>query len=299
MSSSRKARKSTWFLIALTMIGIAAAARAPAGAQTAPGPLTGVAIAGDPLVGQTLTAVPTPNDAVVTQYRWRRCLTANNCKRIEPHDNDASYVVVQADVGAMLEVRAIAPSGNERSTRTAVVTDPNAPVPTPTPTPSPTPTPTPTPTPSPDPPSGPRDDPPVFEQSGKQAPPPASVVPIATLAEQPLVLMRPFPVVRVKGVLVGRGARITLLRVKAPSSATVVVRCKGPGCRVKRRLFGTSRVSVLERYLAAGVRITIRVFRPGAVGKYVRLVIRDGSAPKRRDACLVANNSRPAECPDA
>ncbi len=114
-----------------------------------------------------------------------------------------------------------------------------------------------------------------------------------------LRLMRPFPLVRVKGFLVGKGARITLLRVKAPSTATVDVRCDGPGCRVRRKLFGTSRVSALERYLSAGTRITIRVFRTDAIGKYVRLVIRDGSAPKRRDACLAADNTKPAECPSA
>jgi hypothetical protein len=294
MSWSRKAK---FLLIAVALVGIAAAARAPAGAQTT-APFT-VAITGEPVVGQVLTAVPTPADAPVTEYRWRRCPgAANTCARIQGAATVASYTVAAADAGNRIEVRALSAAGNVRSPMTAVVTDPNAPVPTPTPTPSPTPTPTPTPTPQPTPEPKQEEEPEVFEQTGKQAPPPATAVPIATLAEEPLVLMRPFPVVRVKGVLVGRGARITLLRVKAPSSATVVVRCS-KRCRVRRRSFGTGRIAALERFLPAGARITIRVFRADAVGKYVRLVIRDGSAPKRRDACLVPRSSRPAECPEA
>ncbi len=164
-------------------------------------------------------------------------------------------------------------------------TDADRPSPTPTPTPSPQPTPVP--------------EPRGFDQTGRQAPPPAAAVPTSSLAETPLALLRPFPVVRVKGTLVRGGARITLLRVKAPSSATVDVRCDGPGCRVRRRLFGTGRLTALERFLPAGTRITIRVFKADVVGKYMRLVIRDGSAPWRRDACVVARSAKPAECPEA
>ena len=71
--------------------------------------------------------------------------------------------------------------------------------------------------------------------------------------------LRPFPVVRVKGTLVAGGARISLLRVRAPSTATVDARCAGPGCRLQRVSFGGGRVHALERYLRAGTRITIRV----------------------------------------
>ena len=48
----------------------------------------------------------------------------------------------------------------------------------------------------------------------------------------------PFPIVRIKGKVLARGARITLLRVRAPSGALVAVRCKGPGCGLRRRSFG-------------------------------------------------------------
>jgi hypothetical protein len=95
------------------------------------------------------------------------------------------------------------------------------------------------------------------------------------------------------------GARISLLRVKAPSAATVDVRCTGPRCHLRRRSFGGGRIAALERFLRAGTRITIRVSARGSIGKYVRLVIRDGSAPKRRDACLLPGSSDPAACPRA
>jgi hypothetical protein len=294
MSWSRKAR---WFLVAAALTGMGVAARAPAGAQTAV-PLTGVAIVGEPVVGQTLTAVPAPADAAVTEYRWRRCPTPSTCARIPMAATVSTYTVALADLGSAIEVRAISATGNVKSPMTAIVTNP-APPPTPTPTPTPTPEPTPTPTPDPTSEPEPTDEQKSFAQSGRQAPPPEAAVPVAKLADEPLPLMRPFPFIRVKGYLVGKGARITMLRVKAPSTATVAVRCDGPGCRVRRRLFGTGRITALERYLSAGTRITIRVSRADAIGKYVRLVIRDGSAPKRRDACVVAQNAKPAECPSA
>ena len=56
---------------------------------------------------------------------------------------------------------------------------------------------------------------------------------------------------------------------------------------------------MLERFLRAGTRVTIRVSEPGAIGKYVRFVIRDGSAPKRRDACLAPGGTEPVSCPRA
>ena len=111
--------------------------------------------------------------------------------------------------------------------------------------------------------------------------------------------MRPFPVVRVKGALLRNGALITLLRVRAPSAATVAVRCKGPRCDVRRRSRGGGRIRALERFLRVGTRITIRVSKPNSVGKYVRLVIRDGAAPKRRDACLMPGSRKPVTCPPA
>jgi hypothetical protein len=55
----------------------------------------------------------------------------------------------------------------------------------------------------------------------------------------------------------------------------------------------------LERFLRAGTRVTIRISKANAIGKYVRLTIRDGSAPKRRDACLLPGEGAPVACPAA
>jgi hypothetical protein len=303
-------RKASCVAVVTALAGGALLARAPAGAQTAPG-LTAVAIQGQPIVGATLTAVPTPADSGLTiEYRWRRCPPGPqaSCTRIANAPTVPTYTVVAADVGRRLEVRAVYEVGGvvsrTTSERTAVVTDPSAPAPTPTPVPTPAPTPVPTPTPTPgpgpDPDPQPQPQPRTFEQSApQQSAPPAAALPATAFTADPLPLLRPFPVVRVKGVILRGGARITLLRVRAPSTATVVARCEGPRCHLRWRSFGTGRISELERFLRVGTRITIRVYEPDAVGKYVQLVVRDGTAPRRRDACVVATHSRPAECPDA
>jgi hypothetical protein len=108
--------------------------------------------------------------------------------------------------------------------------------------------------------------------------------------------LRPFPVVRVAGFSISRGASITLFRVTAPRTATVTVDCRGRGCPLRRLTVAPGRIRTFERFLPVGVTITIRVTRTGYVGKYVRLVIRRRAAPERRDACLLSGHSRPAAC---
>jgi hypothetical protein len=102
--------------------------------------------------------------------------------------------------------------------------------------------------------------------------------------------------VRVSGVIFKRGARIVLLRVTAPRGAKIRVRCKGPRCPLRQRSFRPGRIRPLERYLRAGVAITIRVTRRGFIGKYTRVVIRGRKPPRRRDACLVPGHIRPRSC---
>ena len=60
---------------------------------------------------------------------------------------------------------------------------------------------------------------------------------------------------------------------------------------------GAGRIRALERYLPARTRVTIRVTKAGFIGKYVRITIRDGRAPARRDACLLPGRKRPRSCP--
>jgi hypothetical protein len=291
MGWSRNAR---WLLVVVALTGGLMSALPPS-ASAQEGVVALVTIEGQPYVGSTLTAVPLPDvPAAAVTYEWQSCLDAL------PPDCDAagtgpSYTVAASDVGHRLAVRAVTKVSDDVDHATPWdLTDPvpePPPVPTPTPTPAPTPTPTGTPTSTPD--------PPTFEQSGRAPTPTASTPQAGSRAEAPLRFLRPFPVVRIKGMLVRGGARVTLLRVRAPSTARVRVRCDGPGCRVRQRSYGTSRIATLERFLRAGVRITIRVFEPGSIGKYVRIVIRDGERPARRDACLVPGSAKPAECPPA
>ena len=132
--------------------------------------------------------------------------------------------------------------------------------------------------------------------------PPTSPVARSAPATRPAAvtrLMRPFPVVRIKGRVTKRGARIELLSVKAPWDAIIRVRCRGRTCpeRVRRRAGGRRRISELHRELAAGTVITVLITRPGTYGKYTRFVILRGQSPARTDRCLRGSNSRPVRCP--
>jgi hypothetical protein len=236
----------------------------------APPGIAALTIDGDPAVGETLTAArtvtgyPQPDEG----YRWLRCSVAapDTCAMIDGA-RARSYKVVPADSGYRLAVRmrAVNRRGEdaEESQRTLPVPFRSG----------------------------------TFDQLGITVPPASGSNPTA----QPLAgaprLLRPFPSVRVKGRVAARGARVTLFRVRAPSGSKVVVRCRRPGCPLRRRSTRPGRIRTLERFLPAGIRLTIRVTKPGLIGKYVRLVIRGGSPPKRRDRCLMPGDPAPVKCP--
>jgi hypothetical protein len=127
----------------------------------------------------------------------------------------------------------------------------------------------------------------------------------------PLVLMQPFPIVRIAGSLTASGVQLTLLRVQAPVGARVTVRCRGRSCPVKsisrvatlRRPHRSTTGTVLvgfprfQRSLRAGVVLEIRVYKPGQVGKYTRFSIRHGKPPGRVDECVAAAALKPIACP--
>jgi len=259
-----------------------------------------LSIGGAAVVGATVSAsAETSGEPVpAVTYQWLQCEPAQpaKCEEISGATG-ASYAISAAEAGRRLAVRARAVNTaghhQDRSKLTAVVTAP------PTTTPAPVPTPDPAPEPDPDEPFDPEDDQSDrFDDFGSSTSSPDTGPPAPSSDTMPRFL-RPFPVVRIKGSLVPGGARISLLRVKAPSWATVVVRCEGRGCGLRRRSVGNGRIARLEHFLRAGIRITIRVTAGDSLGKYVRLVIRDGRAPKRRDACLVPGSSKPAQCPQA
>jgi len=113
--------------------------------------------------------------------------------------------------------------------------------------------------------------------------------------------MNPFPTVRLVGLVLPRGARITLVEVRGgPRGARVTVRCTGRGCpfRSRRRIAETGRVrlSKFPQVLAAGARIEVFVRAPGVIGRYVAFRIRAGKRPVRTDRCLIPGASEPTRC---
>jgi len=241
----------------------------PTSPVQAPPRVTSVGISGQALIGDRLTATATATGfpAPTIDYRWLRCPVdpETDCQPIADA-TDPSYVVEALDAAHTLVARAIAtnPAGADaaRSAPTAAVPEP-----------------------------GLGD---VFEQLG--AAPVSGTLGTSTRRARARYL-RPFPVVRIKGVLVVGGARVTLLRVKAPRRSIVNVRCRRSGCRLRGRNIGVGRVQALERFLRAGASITIRVRKRNFIGKYVRIVIRDGRPPARRDACLLPGKRKPVTCP--
>jgi hypothetical protein len=119
-----------------------------------------------------------------------------------------------------------------------------------------------------------------------------------------LAMLSPFPIVRIRGVILRGSARLSLLSVKAPTGARVKVICHGGGCPknksiVLRVASGKSSVRVrsLERRLRSGAVIEVFVTAPGRIGKYTRFTIRSNAAPARRDLCLQPGKSKPVACP--
>jgi hypothetical protein len=254
---------------ALGLTGSAAAETRPA--------LTSVSIQGSAVVGETLLAAfAAAGDPPTTiEYKWRRCKAdkPDDCSDIKDAKS-ATYAVTPTELGFRLRVRVklrnSAGDDEDESFPTAVVTA----VPVPRPSPSTAP-------PLPDPASSSAASP--ARGSADSAP------------DVPRRLL-PFPVVRVKGYVLSHGSRIVLWSVTAPRGATVEVRCRGPRCPLRRRSFKPGRIRPLQRYLPAGVAITIRVTQRGFIGKYTRVVIRSRKAPKRRDACLFPGRTGPRPC---
>ncbi len=118
----------------------------------------------------------------------------------------------------------------------------------------------------------------------------------------PLQVMSPFPVVRIVGRSTRYGAQIRLLSVRAPISATIVVRCRR-GCRRTslRRGRGMRRAVRFKRFelnLRSGTIIEVRVSRSGVIGKFTRFRIRRGRRPARSDLCLHPGERAGRACPE-
>ena len=139
---------------------------------------------------------------------------------------------------------------------------------------------------------------------GQPGPVGAGGAPTSSASSKQLAMITPFPIVRIRGLIVRGSARLTLLSVKAPKGARVKVICHGGGCPKKKSVVlrvasGKSpvRVRSLERRLRKGAVVEVFVTAPGRIGKYTRFTIRANAAPARRDLCLRPGKSKPVACP--
>lgn len=263
--------------------------------------LTIPTISGTTVVGNTLTASggswssPFPWNTS-TSWQWWRCSSvfASDCivvgeratYKLAPEDNGkwiAATKVIISPVGAAC---------NHPDRCKLAVSVPRGPITVAAAPPAPTPVATPVPTPEPPP-----------EPIVAPAPTP---VPTAAPVLQETVsnrVMRPAPVVRMRGVLSTNGALITSLTVKAPRAARLTVTCSGSSsCPAKRwspssRKRQNTRMVAFQRNLRAGTRLTITLTRQGFVGKRTVFKIRRGKAPLRSDSCLSAATGKVQKCP--
>ncbi len=138
------------------------------------------------------------------------------------------------------------------------------------------------------------------------APPPAG----AAGSQSGPVLLTPFPLVRLVGLVYQRAVKVSLLSVRAPVGARISISCRGRTCPLRRSAqtvaakgrrtvqtvtFGRLR----NKRLGAGTVLEVRVTKAGRIGKYVRFTFRSGKAPKRSDLCLAPGRSTPSSCPSS
>ena len=126
----------------------------------------------------------------------------------------------------------------------------------------------------------------------------------AAATRRPSLLLSPFPIVHIRGTLVGGWIRLQLLSVLAPRGARIELRCSGVTCPVRAvvrvaRTGGTPvRFPMMERRrLRAGAVIRIAVTKQDRIGKYTRFVLRRNAPPARRDMCMRFGAMRPSACP--
>ena len=295
-------------LIVLTGSAAAAADPAPPHVTTPP------AVSGSVVEGQTLTAVGaqwTGSPEPTATYSWLRCgATGPPCAPIAGATG-TTYALTAQDVGLRIAVRLTVTNQLGSDSARSSLTNPVAPAPAPEPQPEPAPAPQPEPEPAPQPepqPAPPPASEPAPASSITAAAPaellaaaaPAAALPVLGTPPGAPRRMQPFPRVRMRGSLLPGGALVSLLSVRGPVGARIEARCRGRLCPLGRgRYRAVSRVTRLrafERFLPAGVRLVIKVTRPGTIGKETDFRIRAGVAPERLDRCLVPGRARATRC---
>ena len=117
-------------------------------------------------------------------------------------------------------------------------------------------------------------------------------------------MMRPAPVVRMRGVLSTNGALITLALGEGAQGRQAhrdllrVVLVPGQALVAARRATARTRAwPAFERNLRSGTQLTITLTRAGYVGKRTVFKIRRGKAPLRSDPCLSPATGKVQKCP--
>jgi hypothetical protein len=257
-----------------------------------PGPAAPVntappAIGGAPVVGRELLASAgawTGDGPYEFAYQWLRCDAAAVACAARPGATGEAYIVDAGDAGARLRVRVTAttPSGSavSESAATGLVT---------TPAPG-------------EPETGQVVTSAVAPAGGLVAAQPpvgaTTSTPPAPVMTTPR-LMTPFPRVRMEGRYRASTTWLTSVIVAAPRRAQIAIRCKGKGCPLVRRVVPARprRLRSLERGYRAGSVLELRITLARTVGKYVKIIMRTGRAPSRRDACLQPGADEPVACP--
>jgi hypothetical protein len=251
----------------------------PAAAGTlgaAPVNLAPPKVFGRPAVGNVLTGFPgawSSELPLQLAYQWRRCAVAGPCLDV-PGSSSLAYFPGAADVGRRIVLRVSATSGGATEVRDSVPTDVV--------------------------PGGPASDPPA--PPPPPPPPPAPPAPAPASAAVLERMIEPFPVVRIRGWFSMRWTAFTLVTVRAPLGAAITMACTGRGCafRDRRRIVSGRplvRITGLERKLAPGTRLVLRVTMPGRIGKYTRILVRRGRRPARWDGCVMPGSVEPVPCP--
>jgi hypothetical protein len=293
--------RSRWIRAATigTIVGLGLAASASA--ESRPYVNSAPTINGDAIVGSTLTSVGGeaggPSGTTVGRA-WLRCTSATDersCELIDGAWNTSTYTLTSDDLGMRMRSALYAYKNYPRdlvwklSPATAPVTSPppQAPAPTPVVTPAP----------------------PVVEQ-----PAPAPVQPVAqplptqqansvaaTPPQSGAKRMRPFPLVRISGVLTTNGAQVSRLTVRAPKGAKITIKCSGTGCPkrhvARRTKLKVVHISQFETYLRSGVKLTITISKPGFISKVTTITIRKAKAPLRSDLCRAPGTKQLSRCP--
>jgi plastocyanin len=139
----------------------------------------------------------------------------------------------------------------------------------------------------------------VFDTVHVAQPPPPPPPPPPAAPAGPAWL-EPFPSIRIRGFATGGGVHVSMLAVRAPAGSSVKVKCEGNRCPSHAHRYTVSgdriRLGKYERFLPAGTRLEISIWKPGEIGKFTRFVMRPLTAPLRWDLCLYPGHKKPKRC---